>query len=90
MNTNMYSERNYNNQILLKKSSISNVIVSDNLPETEFDKMLKKEGLDRESFFTGSWYVVPSAKARQTGNLITGYGHDDRGCLFLAASAATC
>ena len=50
---------------------------------------LKKQGLDEKCFFRGSWYAVPKANSRHIGEeLIDGYGHDDRICIFTGVKAA--
>lgn len=48
-----------------------------------FLKMLKKNKMDEKDFFRGSWYVVPKANSLLLGGeLIAGYGHDDRICIY--------
>ncbi|MBN1646266.1 hypothetical protein JW868_04470 [Candidatus Woesearchaeota archaeon] len=49
---------------------------------------LRASDLGDAFFERGQWYVVPQADAKRYGNLIAGYGHDDRVCVWAAVNAA--
>ena len=48
---------------------------------------LAAQGFVDGDFSRGSWYVVPAANSRLNGNLITGYSHDDRACVYTTLEA---
>lgn len=75
----------------LNRGTIGKKSLSDAFDAEELDvltgysnkkKLLKDLGIDEKDFQRAELYVVPVEKTRVLQDLIVGYGHDDRVCMF--------